>query len=272
MSELILELPTVNASADRLLAALRRCHNELAARVGGLGEADLTCRSYCTDWSVAQVLSHLGSGAEIALAQLQAARAGTTPLGPDGFRAVWARWDACPPRQQAAAFAQAVPRLHDAVDALGDAERRELRPYVHLGHVDLPLFLAFRLVEQSLHAWDVHVVFEPATGVDAEAVGLLVDLLPLGAGLADAAVLGALAPARVAVETSDPAQRFVLDLGVQARLCPAEGGAASGSLRLPAEALVRLVTGRLDPAHTPAGTCAEGRPSLDELRRLYPGR
>jgi hypothetical protein len=45
----------------------------------------------------------------------------------------------------------------------------------------------------------------------------------------------------------------------------------SGSLWLPAEALVRLVAGRLDPAHTPAGTRAEGRPSLNELRRLYPG-
>jgi uncharacterized protein (TIGR03083 family) len=273
MPELILELPTVTAAADRLLAALRRCHDELAARVRGLGEADLTRQSYCTNWSVAQVLSHLGSGAEIALAQLRAARAGTTPLGADDFRAVWARWDARPPRQQAAAFAEAVPRLHDAVDALDDAERRELRPYFHAGPVDLPAFLAFRLVEQALHAWDVHVAFEPARALDAEAVGLLVELLPFGVSVVDAEVLGALAPARLRVETSDPAGCFVLDLdlGVQARLCPAAGGEVSGSLRLPAEALVRLVTGRLDPAHTPAGTRAEGRPSLDELRRLYPG-
>jgi hypothetical protein len=63
----------------------------------------------------------------------------------------------------------------------------------------------------------------------------------------------------------------VLDLGAQARLDPADDGEVSGSLRLPAEALIRLVAGRLDPAHTPAGTVAEGRPSLEELRRLYPG-
>ncbi len=271
MPELVVELPTVTAPVDRLLAALRRCHDELAARVHGLRGADLTRQSYCTDWSVAQVLSHLGSGAEIALAQLQAARAGTTPLGPDDFRAVWARWDARPPRQQATAFAEAVPRLHDAVAALDDAARRELRPYVHVGPVELPVFLAFRLVEQALHAWDVHVAFEPATAVDAEAVGLLVELPPLGASLVDPAVLGRLAPARLAVATSDPSRRFMLDLGAQARLGPARSGEVSGSLRLPAEALVRLVTGRLDPAHTPAGTRAEGRPSLDELRRLYPG-
>jgi uncharacterized protein (TIGR03083 family) len=272
MSELIFELPTVTAPADRLLAALRRCHDHLAARVHGLGEADLTRQSYCTDWSVAQVLSHLGSGAEIALAQLQAARAGTTPLGPADFRAVWARWDAHPPGQQATAFAEAVPRLHDAVEALDDAERRELRLYAHAGPVDLAVFLAFRLVEQALHAWDVQVAFEPTAAVDADAVALLVELVPLGASLADAEALGVLAPARLALTTSDPDQRLILDLGAEARLHPAEGGEVSGSLRLPAEALVRLITGRLDPAHTPAGTRAEGRPSLDELRRLYPGR
>jgi uncharacterized protein (TIGR03083 family) len=271
MPELILELPTVTAPVDHLLAALRRCHDDLAARVQTLSEAELTRQSYCTDWSVAQVLSHLGSGAEIALAQLEAARAGTTPLESGDFRAVWARWDARPPRQQAAAFAQAVPRLHDAVDAFDDAARRQLRPHSHVGPVDLPLFLAFRLVEQALHAWDVHVAFEPATAVDPDAVGLLVELMPLGASLVDTAVLGRLAPARLAVATSDPVKRFTLDLGVQARLCPAEDGAVSGSLQLPTEALVRLVAGRLDPVHTPAGTRAEGRPSLNELRRLYPG-
>jgi uncharacterized protein (TIGR03083 family) len=264
------ELPMVTASCERLLVALRRCHQELAARVDALDEEDLTRQSYCTEWSVAQVLSHLGSGAEIALAQLDAARAGTAPLGTDDFRAVWARWDARPPRQQAAAFTVAVPRLHDTLDALDDAERCRLRPWFHTGHVALPVFLAFRLVEQALHAWDVHVAFEPTTPVDAQAVGLLVELLPLGASLADPQVLGALAPARLAIQTSDPARRFVLDLGEQARLGPAEGGEVSGSLRLPAEALVRLFTGRLDPAHTPPSTVTEGRPSLDELRQLYP--
>jgi len=40
-------------------------------------------------------------------------------------------------------------------------------------------------------------------------------------------------------------------------------------LRLPAEALVRLVYGRLDPAHTPA---LEARGvDVDELRRIFPG-
>jgi hypothetical protein len=59
----------------------------------------------------------------------------------------------------------------------------------------------------------VHVAFEPATAVDPEAVGLLAELLPFGASMADAKVLDALAPARLAVATIDPARQFVLDLG-----------------------------------------------------------
>jgi uncharacterized protein (TIGR03083 family) len=271
MPELILEPPTVTASADRLLAALRRCHDELAIRVRWLDETGLNRQSYCTEWSVAQVLSHLGSGAEIALAQLEAARTGAAPLGHDDFRAVWAVWDARSPREQATEFAEAAPRLHDAVDGLDDAQRLQVRPYFHTGRVDLPAFLAFRLVEQALHAWDVHVVFQPSTPVDAEAVELLAELFPMAASLADLEVLVALAPARLAVTTSDPTQRFVLELAAQARLCAAGDGEVSGSLQLPAEAFARLLAGRLDPANTPKGTSTEGRPSLDALRRLYPG-
>jgi hypothetical protein len=40
-------------------------------------------------------------------------------------------------------------------------------------------------------------------------------------------------------------------------------------LELPSEAFIRLVYGRLDPAHTPE---VSGRPTvLEELRRAFPG-
>jgi hypothetical protein len=47
---MILEPPTVTAPAEHLLAALRRCHGELATRVRRPGEADLTRQSYRADW------------------------------------------------------------------------------------------------------------------------------------------------------------------------------------------------------------------------------
>ncbi len=43
----------------------------------------------------------------------------------------------------------------------------------------------------------------------------------------------------------------------------------AGVIELPAEALARLLYGRLDLAHTPAGA-AEGT-DLDRLRAVFPG-
>jgi hypothetical protein len=70
----------------------------------------------------------------------------------------------------------------------------------------------------------------------------------------------------VHVITSDPERRFVLRTGEAVTLAPSDGDAGPQELRLPAEAFLRLVYGRLDPAHTPS---AEG--DLADLRPLFPG-
>jgi hypothetical protein len=47
------------------------------------------------------------------------------------------------------------------------------------------------------------------------------------------------------------------------------GGAADGEIQLPAEALMRMIYGRLDPAHTPTFS---GDPALlDRVRAVFPG-
>jgi hypothetical protein len=46
------------------------------------------------------------------------------------------------------------------------------------------------------------------------------------------------------------------------------GDPPAPDLELPAEAFVRLVYGRLDPAHTPP---VSGTADLDELRSVFPG-
>ncbi len=53
------------------------------------------------------------------------------------------------------------------------------------------------------------------------------------------------------------------------RLEPAEADGSLPHLRLPAEALVRLVYGRLDPAHPPPVETSQV--DLDELRQIFPG-
>jgi hypothetical protein len=72
-----------------------------------------------------------------------------------------------------------------------------------------------------------------------------------------------------------PERSFDLRVGEGVTLEPADppvsddqagGGPA---LRLPAEALIRLVYGRLDPAHTPPVEATEV--DLDDLRQVFPG-
>jgi hypothetical protein len=76
----------------------------------------------------------------------------------------------------------------------------------------------------------------------------------------------------VNVRTSAPARHHRLDVtrdGV--RLSPdVQVADAQGVLELPAEALVRLVYGRLDAGHTPMTVRAHGL-DLRALRRVFPG-
>ena len=77
-------------------------------------------------------------------------------------------------------------------------------------------------------------------------------------------------PLQVLIETSAPSRRYLLDVGEAVRLDEVAGSeAAPASMALPAEALLRLAYGRLDPAHTPAMQL-DGV-SLDDLRALFPG-
>ena len=72
----------------------------------------------------------------------------------------------------------------------------------------------------------------------------------------------------VVIETSAPARDFILSTGPQVQLTPGVG-TATPDLELPAEAFLRLVSGRLDPAHTPDGL--EPSSLVADLREVFPG-
>ena len=85
---------------DSPVGALRASVERLHELAGGLDDAQVASPSYCDEWSIAQVLSHLGSGAVIFRRSLEDVRAGTTT--PDDFNpSVWDEWNAKSPRAQA---------------------------------------------------------------------------------------------------------------------------------------------------------------------------
>jgi uncharacterized protein (TIGR03083 family) len=252
-----------------VLAALHNSHHRLAATVGPLNGEQLAGQSYDDEWTIAQVASHLGASAEIWVLYLAAGRTRTDPPGIEHFRPIWDRWNAKPGPQQARDAVTADTALLDEVARLSPAERESWQLDMFGRHTDLPGMLRMRLSEHALHTWDIVVALEPAATVAGDAVDLIVDSLPM---LTHWAGRGSPEPVAVHVVTTDPGREFVLELTAdRAGLAPADGpGNTTATLRLPAEALVRLVYGRLDADHTPASVEAT-QVDLDTLRTSFPG-
>lgn len=254
---------------ERALAALRHSRDHLAAVVGSLTGDEVERPSYHS-WSIAQVLSHLGSGAEIFQLRLAAGFPGGASPSDDEIRPIWDRWNAKPPREQ---VRDALVADDELVAALTDAAAKDdgsWRLDLFGSEQDLAGLVQMRLGEHALHTWDVAVALDPTAVLPDDATALVVDRL-------DALVAWTGRPQpglQVRVETTGAERAFLLaETGERAALTTtgrARAGTDVPTLRLPAEAFVRLVYGRLDTEHTPGSVQADGL-DLDDLRKAFPG-
>src|SRR6266702_1552160 len=237
------------------ISALRHSHDRLRASVEPLGPDQLTQRSYPSEWTIAQVLSHLGSQAEIFGLILEAGLAGQEPPAREEFPSIWDKWNAKDPQAQAA-----------------DALRADQAALERLEWMDIDTagFARLRVSEHAVHTWDVLVALDPAATLAPDAAVLLIDMVEQVAGRS-AKPDGQQRTVRVS--TSDPERQFILATGDEVTLTQADGDAPPepglAELRLPAEALIRLVYGRLDEAHTPSAETAGVE--LDDLRQIFRG-
>lgn len=250
------------------IEALRHSHDNLQSTVAQLDPSDLERRSYASEWSIAQVLSHLGSQAEIFQLFLDAALSGQDPPGMEVFGAIWDRWNAKSPRAQAADALAADAAVTERFESLDTVQRERLRLKAFGRELDATGLARLRLGEHAVHTWDIAVALDPAARVAPDAVDLIVDTL--GDLVSRAAKPDEYArPHGVRVSTTSPQRHFVLDIDENVTLEPASGQDGQPELVLPAEAFVRLVYGRLGPDHTPP--VETSGVDLDELRRLFPG-
>jgi len=74
---------------------------------------------------------------------------------------------------------------------------------------------------------------------------------------------------KLGVSTTGPERHFLMETAENLTLTVADPDDSLPQLRLPAEAFIRLVYGRLDAAHTPAVETKQV--DLDELRTIFPG-
>ncbi|MCK2215458.1 maleylpyruvate isomerase family mycothiol-dependent enzyme [Actinomadura sp. ATCC 31491] len=261
------------SSADTVIAVLRTGHDDLAGLVSGLGDDDLARPSGAAEWDVSQVLGHLGSGAEIGLAVLQAALKDEPGPGHDFNQSVWDRWDAMSRRERADGFLRAGQDLTALYESLDAAARDNLR--IDLGFLPAPADVGtvarMRLSELALHAWDVRVAFDEHATLAPDATAVLLREGPdLFAWIGKVDRLGGRSLV-VTVSTTEPDSVFALRLRAPISVDADVPERPDGTLALPAEAWLRLVAGRLAPAHTPGGVVTTGAADLDLLREVFPG-
>lgn len=204
---------------------------------------------------MAQVLSHLGSQAEIFQLFFDAGLHGGDPPTGEAFQPIWAAWDAKSPEQQMADCFAANEKLVAFVEVLGEAELARFRLDMFGRQLDVAALLRMRLSEHAMHTWDVEVTFDADAAVAPEAVDLLID------GVGETVARAAKTPPEpfdVVIATTEPDRNFELHAADQVSLRQLDGTTADAArIELPAEAFLRLVYGRLDdthPAHGPVRT------------------
>lgn len=252
------------------ITALRGSHERLAALVTPLTPEQLRGPSYASEWTIAQVLSHLGSGAEIAMMMLPGALGEAEPVDREAFGPVWERWNAKSPGQQAADALIADREHIESLERLtGDQLAGISMPFFGMT-LDAVGLVRLRLGEHAVHSWDVAVQLDPVSVVAPDAVSLLVGTVP--AFLAPRVGKAQEQPFAARISTTDPAGDYLLTTSDAVAMTDWPGGTAEvpAHVTMPAEALLRLAYGRLDPLHTPDSVTGDPA-ALATLRAIFPG-
>jgi len=183
-------------------------------------------------------------------------------------------WDAKTPDAQAADAIDTDERHVATLEGLTDEQLAAIQMEFFGMQLDAVGMVRLRLGEHVLHTWDLAVMQDPVATVQADAVGLLIDNVPqflaprLGKPLPE--------PFAVRITTTDPARDYLLTSGESISMAdwpgdlPEADADAVPQVTMPAEALLRLSYGRLDPEHTPASVQGDAD-TLDKLRAIFPG-
>jgi uncharacterized protein (TIGR03083 family) len=245
---------------------LRSSIDRLTSLVEPLDEEGVTQPAYPSEWTIADVLSHLGSGAVIFRRRLDDALADRV-IPEDFARSVWDEWTAKSPRPKTDDGLAAIHMLSDRLDQVSDEDRASVAVSLGPLNFDWEGFLRTRVSEQILHEWDVAVALDPATTLPNEGIQIAIDNLDLVTRFTAKPQTVA---RTVGITTTDPDREFAVAIEPQSVVFTADSTAGQTDLTMPAEAFIRLVYGRLDPDHTPTAVTGD-ESALDVLRAVFPG-
>jgi len=246
------------------LDVLEQSVGHLHATIEGLSESQYVASAYPTEWTVADVMSHIGSAAIIFKRGVDDSLEGRDPP-PQFNQSVWDVWNAKTPHAQ----------VTDALDADQALLTRLLemttdetdRYFLNLGPMrfDFDRAVRLRLGEHVFHTWDIEVAFDPQATLQPDAVPFLFANLEL---LMRFAAKPSGHEHTLHIRTTDPQKTFALTQSADGVTLNEVEGVEQFDLELPAESILRLAYGRLDEQHTPAGIDPT---YLGELRQVFPG-
>jgi uncharacterized protein (TIGR03083 family) len=249
---------------EKHIEALRASVARLRDIAAQLSDEDLARQAYPEEWTIAQVFSHLGSGAVIMQRSLEDVVAGReTPE--DHAPSVWDTWNAKAPAEQRTDALAADAALLERIEATPPQERTDFAMSMGPRQLGFTDFVASRLNEHAFHTWDIEVVGDPQASIPEQSAELVVDNLELVARFT-AKPTGDTAD--VTVATANPVRGFVVELTPDSAVLTSRPSRGEADLELPAEAFARLVYGRLPPERTPSGVQGD---AVELLRRVFPG-
>jgi len=229
-------------------------------------------QSYCTDWQIFQVVSHIGSGSQIGGLRVKAWVGGGPAVTRETMQQIWGHFDSLDPSQMFASFSPAV-RDYLAVEAStpDQAGLQEVEGFA--GKRPLYAYQLSRVWELACHSWDVYVSRDRNAQLDPAAVGLLASMLHFMNLPLDKERAAALATKPIAFHLTDSGQTYTLDPTAERPRLAQAGGTSDAPLAIsgPAEEIIRFISGR----HFVPGTqshleVTRGTPQeLGALRRAF---
>jgi uncharacterized protein (TIGR03083 family) len=246
------------------LQALHNSVSHLKDLADGMTPEYYTSSAYPSEWTIADTFSHLGSGAVIGKQGFENSITGREP-DPAFNTSVWDEWNAKAPADQISSCLVSDAAFLAVLEGATEEERRTFSMNLGPFAFDFAGLVGLRLGEHVLHAWDVEVPFNPAATLPSDAADAILDNLQFVAARA-AKPHGVTQD--VTVRTSDPVRTFTLALSGETAELRETSLDGAADLEIPAEAFVRLIYGRLDPAHTPDSVSGD---VVELLRSVYPG-
>ena len=246
------------------LEALRASATHLREVVDRLAPEQFTADAYPSEWTIADTMSHIGSGAVILQRMFENALTGAEAVE-DFNQSVWDEWNAKSPSEQVTDALVVDQGFVAALEATSPQQRASFQTSFGPLELDFERFVAMRLGEHVLHTWDVETTIDPAAVLAMPAASLLLDQVHFVAARSGRPTG---APARITVRTRDPRRDFdvVLDETSVSLIDVTRSGPVD--VELPAEAFVRLIYGRLDAV---GGLDDGAEVHLEHLRRVFPG-